>query len=73
MNMNPSERQIYDFIVNYRASNGYPPDISEISNSLGMPKTDVWRCLKIMRARRVINWKYYVPDIIHVIAPLKIR
>ena len=71
MKMNSSERQIYDFIINYRAINGYPPSISEIGDHLGMSKTNVWRYLKIMRARRVIDWKYYVPRTIEVIAPFK--
>ena len=68
MKLNPCERQIYDFIVDYQASNGYPPSISEIADHIGTSRNNTWRYLKLLRARRLIDWKPHTPRTIRIVS-----
>jgi SOS-response transcriptional repressor LexA len=71
MKNNPYERQIYDFIVGYQALNGYPPSANESGDHIGKSGGNVWRYLKQMRARGLVDWQYKRPRTIRVIAPFR--
>ena len=71
MNDESREKQIYDFIVEYQALKHYPPTIKEIAEHIGTSTGNTWRYLTILRARRLIDWRYKRPRTIRVIRPFE--
>lgn len=40
------EREVYDYIVNFKITNGYSPSWNEITQGCNVGKTTVQRCLQ---------------------------
>ena len=64
------EEQIYDFIREHRAKEGYAPAWCDIGAGVGLSLSSVGRYLNNLKVRGAVDWEPHQPRTIHITGTL---